>query len=46
MPLYEYRCQACGNEEEKIKKSDDTVSCSKCGAKMVKKVSKFSFIMK
>lgn len=33
MPIYEYRCQACGAEEEILQKMSDPkpTSCSKCG---------------
>ncbi len=40
MPLYEFWCQACGYEIEKIVsiKDSEFVSCPKCGAKMTKKM--------
>lgn len=31
MPIYEYRCEKCGNKFEKIAKYDDVVSCEICG---------------
>jgi putative FmdB family regulatory protein len=40
MPLYEYRCQACGHHFEKIQKfSDPPVDvCPSCGARDVEKL--------
>ena len=40
MPLYEYRCEACGHQFEVIQKfSDEPVSvCPKCGAGPVQKL--------
>lgn len=34
MPLYEYRCEACGQPEEKLESlsAPDTHACSACGA--------------
>jgi len=45
MPLYEYHCQACGNDFEKIRKfsNKDLVSCSKCGARATFKFSSYYF---
>lgn len=39
MPIYEYRCQACGAELEKLQKiSDDPlVDCPECGQPELKK---------
>jgi putative FmdB family regulatory protein len=41
MPLYEYKCEACGNRFEKIQKfSDPPVdACPKCGGKVEKLLS-------
>ena len=40
MPLYEYRCEACGSTFEKIRKfSDEPLEvCDKCGKGPVKKL--------
>ena len=45
MPIFEYHCNACGSEFEKLVKSKDAeISCAECGSKDVKKkVSKFGF---
>ena len=41
MPLYEYRCQACGNEIEIIQKFSDAPlqTCEKCGGELIKLLS-------
>lgn len=32
MPIFEYRCTACGKQfEELVKKYDDAVACPRCG---------------
>ena len=39
MPIYEYRCEDCGNKFEKlVRRSDDTASiaCPSCGEKHLK----------
>src|SRR5947208_3513045 len=40
MPLYEYKCDACGHRFEKIQKFSDPLieECPKCGAKEVHKL--------
>jgi len=40
MPIYEYRCQACGHEFEKLQKLSDPVitDCPSCGKAEVKKL--------
>ena len=40
MPLYEYRCEACGHHFEKIQKfSDPPIDvCPNCGARQVQKL--------
>lgn len=45
MPMYEYRCDACGEEFEAIVKitEKDDVKCPECGKKARKLVSAFSF---
>lgn len=39
MPIYEYRCQACGAEIEKLQKIADAplIDCPKCAAPALKK---------
>ena len=37
MPLYEYKCPACGAEKEKIAKMTDEVTCE-CGETMKRNV--------
>ncbi|HID62318.1 MAG TPA: zinc ribbon domain-containing protein [Anaerolineae bacterium] len=40
MPIYEYRCQECGKEFEKLVRSFSSASdieCPHCGGKKVKK---------
>ncbi|HEY0875907.1 MAG TPA: FmdB family zinc ribbon protein [Vicinamibacterales bacterium] len=41
MPLYEYKCEACGNRFEKIQKFSDPLvdACPKCGGKVEKLLS-------
>lgn len=49
MPIYEYRCQACGHEMEKLQKLSDSplVDCPACGkAALVKLVSAAGFRLK
>jgi putative FmdB family regulatory protein len=48
MPIYEYRCPACGSDFEKMQKfTDPTPSCPTCGAAEVKKkVSASAFVLK
>lgn len=40
MPIYEYQCQACGNEMEAMQKmsDDDLVTCPKCGKDALKRL--------
>lgn len=48
MPLYEYQCQECGQEFEKLRSiSDrDSVNCPTCGSgKVGRKMSLFSWYM-
>lgn len=45
MPIYEYRCKACGFSFEKLMKStnQNTPECPKCGAsEVIKEMSIFS----
>lgn len=48
MPLYEYKCEECGNVLEVIQKfSDDPIEkCPKCGGTMSKLISNTSFVLK
>lgn len=49
MPIYEYRCEACGAELEKLQKISDPVlrDCPECGREtLVKLVSATSFRLK
>ena len=49
MPIYEYRCSACGHELESLQKLRDAplVTCPACGASaLVKKVSAAGFQLK
>ena len=40
MPLYEYRCYACGHEHEALQKINDRplLECPDCGKKALKKL--------
>jgi putative FmdB family regulatory protein len=41
MPLYEYRCQACGDTFETLRglrDKDENVACPKCGEKKAEKL--------
>ncbi len=41
MPIFEYKCNACGEDFEKlVMKKDEEIVCPRCGQKDVKK--KFS----
>lgn len=43
MPIFEYRCGACGHEFEKIVRSGQPVACASCGSTdLEKKVSLFA----
>jgi putative FmdB family regulatory protein len=48
MPLYEYKCEACGNRFEKIVKFSDPplAACPKCGGKVEKLLSSPAFQFK
>ena len=49
MPIYEYRCQECGEKFEKLVRFDTSTSeieCPKCGGRKVEKlISAFSAMM-
>ncbi|MHB8069988.1 MAG: FmdB family zinc ribbon protein [Desulfobaccales bacterium] len=38
MPIFEFRCQACGNEFEKLVFGSDEVECPSCHQKEVEKL--------
>ncbi len=39
MPIYEFRCQSCGREFEKLVfGSDQQVECESCGSRQVEKL--------
>jgi putative FmdB family regulatory protein len=47
MPVYEYRCPECGNEDERflgIRNYNQDVFCYGCGSLMTRLLSGFSFI--
>ena len=47
MPIYEYACDSCGHEFEKLMKmSADAPPCPECGSEVRKKVSAAGFILK
>ncbi|MCB9662633.1 MAG: zinc ribbon domain-containing protein [Alphaproteobacteria bacterium] len=48
MPIYEYRCEACGEDFEKMVKLDAPVpACPACGAAQTRKlISASSFVLK
>jgi len=49
MPIYEYQCQDCGHEIEKIQKMSDSplTDCPSCNtASLVKKISAAGFRLK
>ena len=48
MPIYEYRCRACGHELELIRKFSDPPlrKCRQCGGRLDKLVSRSAFHLK
>lgn len=48
MPIYEYRCKACGQTVEVIQKVDDRPlrKCTECSGAMEKLISRTSFHLK
>ncbi|MEI8355066.1 MAG: zinc ribbon domain-containing protein [Deltaproteobacteria bacterium] len=48
MPLYEYRCDSCGNQFELRQKFSDkpAVECLKCGGRISKLISQSAFALK
>lgn len=48
MPLYEYKCESCGQEKEILRhmdEADDPVPCPVCNKPMKRKISLTSFIL-
>ena len=47
MPMYDYHCQNCGKDTDKLVTYEgrDLVSCPDCGDRVIRKVSDFSFKM-
>jgi len=46
LPLYEYKCSACGHRAELLQKVDSPPpKCSRCPARMSKLISRSSFIL-
>ncbi|RMG93849.1 MAG: zinc ribbon domain-containing protein [Deltaproteobacteria bacterium] len=45
MPIYAYKCQACGAEEEHLQKVSDppVEQCASCGGPLVKQITGTSF---
>jgi len=44
MPIYEYRCECCAHEQEKLAKHDaEPPKCTQCAGKTKKMVSRSSF---
>ena len=48
MPLYEYHCQGCGKNFDKMQpyESRDLVSCPDCGSRVDRKISLFTHYWK
>jgi putative FmdB family regulatory protein len=48
MPIYEYRCGACGDEFEVIQRISEgpLVRCDKCGGSLEKLLSRTAFLLK
>ncbi|RKX67080.1 MAG: zinc ribbon domain-containing protein [Tenericutes bacterium] len=47
MPLYDIRCEACGDEKEVfLKLTERTPKCASCGSNMKKVISSTTFILK
>jgi putative FmdB family regulatory protein len=38
MPLYEYRCEACGRMQEHLVRTDEQPACSECGSPQLAKL--------
>lgn len=47
MPIFEYRCSACGGDFDLLVRSDTAIACPECGSKTVeKKLSSFASFVK
>ena len=45
MPIFDYKCEVCLNELEKIVKTpDNTIQCPKCGNVMTRKIGRGSVV--
>jgi len=42
MPIYEFKCQDCGGQFEKIAKIEESPDCPECGSSEVEKLVTFS----
>jgi len=38
MPIYEYKCENCGERFEKLIYNDEKIECPKCGSEKVRKL--------
>ncbi len=43
MPLYEFKCMACGKKFEKLVFHEEEVRCQECGGGVQKLISSFSY---
>jgi len=48
MPIYEYKCEKCGNEHEVMQKMTEKplTVCKSCGGRLKKMISNTSFVLK
>ena len=48
MPIYEYKCEKCGNEHEIMQKMTEKplTVCQSCGGRLKKMISNTSFVLK
>jgi len=38
MPIYEYKCQKCGHEFERLIWGEEKIKCPKCNSKRIEKL--------
>lgn len=38
MPIFEYRCKACGEDFEKLVRGEEKVECPRCGSRKLSKL--------